>query len=149
MNPQLCLMETGKNLHPFYRHGQLYFTFSTTPKAVHDYLFITRRLYIFPQEPCQMIIKVIFISSFIFGQHGFVHHAQCITCITLCSCIFTSHPFHLPCFRLFVPLFLHCISPARTENTVTLFCAEKKKKKRKETPLHQNISLQSTPLLEP
>lgn len=129
-------METGKSLHPFYR---VWYIFSyilhlvqlprlcmITYSLQEDYIF-------FPQEPCQMIIKVVFISSFILGQHGFVHYAQCITCITLCSCTFTSHPFHLPCFRLFVPLFLHCISAARTENTVTLFCAEKKK----ETPLHQ------------
>lgn len=85
-----------------------------------DYMF-------FPYEPCQMIIKVIFISSFISGQHGLVPYAQCITCITLCSCTFTSHPFHLPCFRLSEPLFLHCISAACTENTVTLFCAGKKR----------------------
>lgn len=83
-----------------------------------------------------MIIKVIFISSFILGQHGFVHYAQCIACITLCICTFASHPFHLPCFRLSVPLFLHCISAARTENTVTLFCAEKKKKSNATAPKH-------------
>lgn len=57
-------------------------------------------------------------------------------------------PFHLPCFHLSMPLSVRCISAARTENTVTLFCAETKKKE-EETPLHQNIFLQSTPLLEP
>lgn len=131
MNPQLCLMETGKSMHSFHRvwHGQLYFTFGTTPKAVYDYLFITRRLYILSPGTLSNNNK---------GNFHFIFHFRPTWFCTLCSMYHMHYPVaaHLlltPSIYLvfvFPCLFFSTVSLWHAQKTLSHYFVQKKRKQR-------------------